>query len=199
MLNRCLLRPLALCVFWVWFAFAQVTPPPAHFGFTPGDDYKLADYDQIRSYFETLARESDRMQLVDVGQSSEGRSMVMAFVSSPANLARLNEFQEVQRKLALAEVDEAEARRLAAQAKAIVWIDCSMHSNEVTPSQHAPLLAHKLLSEDNAEIRQILDNVILLLMPVTNPDGLQMITEWYRRNVGTEHEKIGRASCRERV
>ena len=188
MLNRCLLRPLALCVFWVWFAFAQVTPPPAHFGFTPGDDYKLADYDQIRSYFETLARESDRMQLVDVGQSSEGRSMVMAFVSSPANLARLNEFQEVQRKLALAEVDEAEARRLAAQAKAIVWIDCSMHSNEVTPSQHAPLLAHKLLSEDNAEIRQILDNVILLLMPVTNPDGLQMITEWYRRNVGTEHE-----------
>ncbi len=154
----------------------------------PGEDYKLGDYDQIRTYFEKLAQESDRMQIVDIGQSSEGRPTIMAFISSPANLARLAEYQQIQRKLALAEVPEAEARQLASQAKAIVWIDCSMHSTEVTPSQHAPLLAHQLLSGDTPEIRQILDNVILLLVPVTNPDGLQMITQWYRRNVGTEHE-----------
>ncbi|MCW5963575.1 MAG: hypothetical protein KIT83_06025 [Bryobacterales bacterium] len=188
MLSRTLLRPLVLCLIFIASAVGQVTPPQAHFGFLPGDDYKLADYDQIRSYFETLARESDRMQVVEIGQSSEGRSMLMAYISSPANLARLAEYQQMQRKLALAEVGEEEARQMAAQAKAIVWIDCSMHSTEVTPSQHAPLLAHRLLSEDSTEIRQILDNVILLLVPVTNPDGLQMITEWYRRNVGTEYE-----------
>lgn len=188
MLSRSLLRNLALCLVFVGLAIGQVTSPQSHFGFLPGDDYKLANYDQIRSYFEALARESDRMQIVDIGQSSEGRSILMAYISSPANLARLSEYQQMQRKLALAEVGEAEARQIAAQAKAIVWIDCSMHSTEVTPSQHAPLLAYKLLTEDSAEIRQILDNVILLLVPVTNPDGLQMITEWYRRNVGTEHE-----------
>jgi hypothetical protein len=173
---------LALC------ALGQIPAPAEHFGFTPGDDYKLASYQEIRAYFERLAQTSDRMQLVDIGTSSEGRPTLMAYISSPANLARLEEYRQMQLKLALAEVDEAEAQRIAAQAKAIVWIDCSMHSTEVTPAQHAPLLAHKLLTGDSAEIQRILDNVILLLVPVTNPDGQEMITNWYRRNVGTEYE-----------
>jgi murein tripeptide amidase MpaA len=183
-----LIRSLLLCVFLALGALAQPTTPKEHFGFSPGDDYKLANYDQIRSYFEKLASESDRIRITDLGQTSEGRPTIMAFISSPENLARLDEFREIQRKLALAEVDEAEAQRLAANGKAVVWIDCSMHSNEVTPSQHAPLLAYQLLSQNTPEVRRILDNVILLLVPVTNPDGLQMITEWYAKNVGTEYE-----------
>lgn len=186
--SRRLRYLLVLCVVLACAATAQVTPPKEHFGFTPGDDYKLANYDQIRAYFQKLESQSDRIRLTDLGKTSEGRPTVMAYISSPANLAKLDEYREMQRKLALAEVDEAEAQRLAATGKAIVWIDCSMHSNEVTPSQHAPLLAHRLLSENSAEVRRILDNVILLLVPVTNPDGLQMITEWYGRNVGTEYE-----------
>lgn len=188
MRARSLLRVLLLCLILVASAVAQVTPPETHFGFMPGEDYKLADYDQIRAYFQTLAQQSDRIRIRDFGQSSEGRPMLLAFISSPSNLARLDEYQQIQRRLALAEVPLGEAQQLAAQAKAIVWIDCSMHSTEVTPSQHAPLLAHKLLTEDSAEVRPILDNVILLLVPVTNPDGLQMITQWYRQNVGTPHE-----------
>ncbi len=188
MRSRSLPRSLALCLIFVSLALAQITEPKSHFGFTPGDDFKLADYDQIRSYFELLAKQSDRMQLVDIGQSSEGRPTVMAYISSPANLARLDEYRQIQQKLALAQVPENEAKELAARAKAIVWIDCTMHSTEVTPSQHAPLLAYRLLTEDSAEVRQILDKVILLMVPVTNPDGLQMITAWYRQNVGTEHE-----------
>ncbi|MCU0226611.1 MAG: M14 family metallopeptidase [Bryobacterales bacterium] len=188
MRSRTLPRCLALCVLFVSVALGQITEPRSHFGFTPGDDYKLANYEQIRSYFELLARQSDRVQVVDIGQTSEGRPTLMAYISSPENLGRLEEYRQIQRKLALAQIPEGEAKALAAQAKAIVWIDCSMHSNELTPSQHAPLLAHKLLTEESAEVRQILDKVILLMVPVTNPDGLQMITDWYRQNVGTEYE-----------
>jgi len=188
-MRTSLLTPsLLLCLFFTSLTWGQVTTPKSHFGFTPGDDYKLANYDQIRSYFHKLEADSDRIKLTDLGTTSEGRPTLMAYISSPQNLAKLDEYRQIQKKLALAEVDEAEADRLASQGKAIVWIDCSMHSNEVTPSQHAPLLAYRLLHEDSPEIRKILDNVILLLVPVTNPDGLQMITDWYGRNVGTEYE-----------
>jgi hypothetical protein len=169
-------------------SWAAVPAPKEHFGFTPGDDYKLADYTQIRSYFQKLAESSDRIRLVDFGRTSNGKPMLLAFISSAENLKELERYREISRRLALGEAVPEEARRLASEGKAIVWIDSGLHASEVAPAQHAPELAWRMVSEESDEVRRIRQNVILLQVPVINPDGLDMVAEWYRRNVGTPYE-----------
>lgn len=162
--------------------------PKDHFGFEPGTDYKLADYQQIVSYFQKLDGQTDRLQLVEFGRSSEGRPLYLAIISSESNLRRLAYYREISRKLALGEVSPEEARKLVEAGRVIVWIDSGLHATEVAPAQHAPVLAHLLVTEETEEIRRIRDNVILLQVPVINPDGLELVVNWYRANLGTRHE-----------
>src|SRR5271170_2904306 len=127
-------------------AWAAVIPTPhEHFGFTPGDDYKLADYSQITSYFEKLSHASDRLRWVKFGDTSAGKPMYVAFISAPENLKRLDEYQGINRKLALAQVSAVEAKGLAQKGRVFVWIDSGLHATEVAPSQHAPELAYRML------------------------------------------------------
>lgn len=181
--------PLLLSLVVVASVHAQVPVPRDHFGFQPGDDHKLADYSQILSYFQALDAASDRVVLQEIGKSSLGKPMIIALISSEANLKNRSRYQEISRRLALARgVDEPEARRLAKEGKAIIWIDNGLHATEVAPSQHAPLLAHWLITAETEEAKQIRDNAILILMPSMNPDGLDIVANWYRRNVGTPFE-----------
>ncbi|MDZ7636897.1 MAG: M14 metallopeptidase family protein [Bryobacterales bacterium] len=188
MLRRSLLRLFALSALAALSLPAQVTAPEDHFGFAPGADYKLATFEEIHAYFKKLDAESERMRIAEMGLSTEGRPVPLVFISSPANLAKLDAIRRNQKRMALAEVNEAEARAISEEAPAVVWIDTTMHSTETVPGQTAPLLAYRLLSDNSRETLRILDNVVLLLVPTTNPDGMQAINEWYGRNVGTEHE-----------
>lgn len=188
MLRRSLFRALLLCAFVASLLHAQVTSPEEFFGFKPGADYKLATFDEIYAYFQKLDAESDRVQLTEIGKSSEGRPVPLAYISSPANLAKLEAIRTNQRRMALGEVDEAEARAIAADAPAVVWIDTAMHSTETMPGQVTPLLAYQLATGNSREIMRILDRVVLLLVPTMNPDGMQHVNEWYRKNAGTEYE-----------
>ncbi len=169
-------------------AAAQIPQPKDYFGFTPGDDYQLANFEQIAGYFQKLDVASGRLKLVEFGKTSEGRPMYAAFISSEENLKRLDEFKEVNRKLALGLVSQEEARKLADAGKAFVWIDSGLHATEVAPAQHAPLLAYRMLTDESEEARRIRDKVILIQIPVINPDGLDMVAAWYRKNVGTPYE-----------
>ena len=188
MLRRSLLRAFLVCAFVACLLPAQVTKPEDFFGFSPGADYKLATYEEIASYFRKLGTESDRIRVTEIGTSSEGRPVLMAYISSAANLAKLDTIQANQKRMALGEAEEAEARTIAASAPAVVWIDTAMHSNETMPGQVTPLLAYRLLSDESRETQRILDRVVLLLVPTMNPDGMQHVNEWYRRNAGTEYE-----------
>lgn len=179
LLAACLLSAAAL---------AAPPEPKAHFGFTPGDDSKLAGYQEIISYFEKLARSSDRIKLVAFGKSALGKPMYVAFLSAPENLARLEHYREINRRMALGEADPEQARRLAVEGKAVVWIDSGLHASEVAPVQHAPHLAYHLITDESEETRRIRQNVILMQIPVINPDGLDWIVEWYRLNAGTPYE-----------
>ncbi len=181
-------RRFALLLCAVWLATAAVPSPREHFGYDPGEDYKLAGYPEMVSYFQALERTSDRIRLVEFGRSSEGRPMYVAFLSSPANLQNLDRYRDISRRLALGQASKDEARRLAAEGKAIVWIDSGLHATEVAPVQHAPHLAYRLITEETPEVRRIRERVILLQVPVINPDGLEMVVEWYRKNLGTPHE-----------
>jgi hypothetical protein len=177
---------VALCaVAWSWGA---VPTPKEKLGFAPGDDYKLADYAQIVGYFQALERSSDRIRLVEFGKSSNGKPMYVAFLSAPENLKNLERYREISRRLALGQAEPGEARRLAGEGKTMVWIDSGLHASEVAPAQHAAELAYRLITQEDEETRRIRQNVILLQVPVINPDGLDWVVEWYRKNVGTPYE-----------
>ena len=167
---------------------AAIPTPHEHFGFTPGDDYKLADYSQITSYFEKLSHASDRLRWVKFGDTSGGKPMYVAFISAAENLKRLDDFQTINRKLALAQVSDAEAKDLAQKGRVFVWIDSGLHATEVAPSQQAPELAYRMLTDESPEAQLIRSKVILMQVPCINPDGLDMVVDWYRSNVGTPYE-----------
>lgn len=186
--HQVIVRRFFVAIVAVSALAAAVPAPKAHFGFTPGDDYKLANYSEVMGYFQKLAAASDRIKLVEFGKSSEGRPTYVAFISSAGNLKNLERYREINRRLALGLATAAEARVLAAEGKAIVWIDSGLHATEVAPVQQAPHLAYRMLTDESDEVRRIRENVILMQVPVINPDGLDMVVEWYRGNVGTPHE-----------
>jgi hypothetical protein len=160
---------------------ASVTSPRRFFGFEIGDDHRLINYVQLGAYWNKLASESGRVRLFDIGKSAEGRTILMAVVTSPRNHARLDHYREISRRLALAEgLTDADARRLAAQGKAVVWIDGGLHATEVLGSQQLAELVYRLASGGDAETRRILEDVILLAC-CPNPDGLDLVAGWYLR------------------
>ena len=169
-------------------SWSAVPTPRDHFGFTPGDPGKLADYSQILSYYQTLEKSSNRIKLLEFGRSSEGKPMYVAFLSSPENLKKLERYRDINRRLALGLADASEAHKLAEQGKIFVWIDSGLHANEVAPAQQAPELAYRLLTDESDEARRIRQNVVLIQEPVINPDGLDMVVNWYRKNLGTPYE-----------
>ncbi|HEX4005967.1 MAG TPA: M14 metallopeptidase family protein [Acidobacteriaceae bacterium] len=184
-----LFAPLALLLVSLP-ARPQVPTPVSVLGHTPGDDYYLANYEEEIHYFHELAAHSDRVKMFTVGKSTEGRDIEVAVISSPENLAHLDEYKATAQRLATAQgLDDAQAMELARTSKVIVHIDGGLHSSEVAGGQHSIVLAYKLAStQGDPEIDNILNNVILLLWPTLNPDGQDMVVSWYRKNLGTRFE-----------
>jgi len=151
------------------------------FGFRIGDDYHLADYTQLSSYWKKLADESDRVSLHEIGTTAEGRSMWMAVVTAPENQARLEHYRSIARRLALAEgLSGAQARELAREGRAVVWIDGGLHGTEVLGAQQLIELVYQMASGEDPETLRILENVILLAV-CSNPDGMELVADWYMR------------------
>ena len=158
-----------------------ITSPKQQFGANIGDDYFLANYTQTEAYWKTLDRESDRMSLVDIGRTEEGRTQWMAVITAPQNARDLDRYREMSRRLARAEgLTDAEAQRLAAEGKAVVWIDGGLHANEVLGSQQLIETAYELVSRSDPETMRILRDVIVLLVHA-NPDGEELAANWYMR------------------
>jgi len=177
---------------------AQGVPAPSDvIGFAPGEDYRLANYGPIASYFEALAVSTDRMILEKIGESTRGEPLYLAAISAPENLARLDRYKEITRTLAYARdperewgavLSEEDARGLAQEGKAIVWIDGGLHATEVAHGQVMPEMAHYFVTDESPETQAIRERTILLLMVNMNPDGLNIVADWYMSNVGTEFE-----------
>jgi hypothetical protein len=184
MVKRVFVAALALSL----AARAAVPTPAEHLGYRPGTDYKLADYADVAGYFRKLAASSDRIKVEEFGRSFHGKPMLVAYISSAENLRQLGKWKALNRRMALGEATEEEAGRLAREGKAIVWIDSGLHASEVAPVQHSFDLAYKMVTAEDDETRRIRGNVILLQVPVVNPDGLDWIVHWYRKNVGTPYE-----------
>ena len=176
------LLPLLLCLPLAAEGQSAVTSPIEQFGFNLGDDYQLANYTQLEAYWTRLATESDRMSLEVIGETAEGRPIYMAIVTSPENHRNLDEYKSIARQLALAEgVDENQARELAGRGRAVVWIDGGLHANETLGAQQLMETVYRMVSRDDAETLRFLEDTILLATCV-NPDGLELVADWYMRN-----------------
>ena len=161
-------------------SLTRVTSPLQEFGASIGDDYFLATYRQLEQYWKKLDAESDRVRLVSIGKTEEGRTQWMAVVSAPENLARLDEYQAISRRLALGEPDERQARALAAAGKAVVWIDGGLHADEVLGAQQLIELVYQLAQAEDEETLRFLRDVIVLAVHA-NPDGHALVGDWYMR------------------
>src|SRR5688572_4526672 len=168
---------------------AAVPPPESHFGFRMGEDRKLVQWAKVVSYFEALQKSSDRILVRNLGPSTEGRPFLAAWIATPAVLKDLERYRQIQKKLAdPRQTNEAEAAKLIAQGKTVVMITCSIHSTEVASTMTAIDFAYRLLTEDRSKFRDILDNVIFILVPSLNPDGVDIVERWYAKTLGTPFE-----------
>ncbi len=160
---------------------SAITTPEAALGFNLGDDYHIANYTQLAAYWKTLAAESDRMKLVDIGPTAEGRPQYMAILSSPENLRRLAHFKDISSKLAHAEnLTDDQAHALAREGRAVVWIDGGLHANETVGSQQLMEHVYEMVSRSDPETLRFLNDTIQLCV-LANPDGQELVANWYMR------------------
>jgi len=206
MRSRTLALVLALVSITSVFAFldtnsrtasgtAQTIPAPEDvLGFKPGDDRKLASWNQVVEYFDRLDRASDRVKFETLGRSTMDNPFVMATISAPENLARLEEYKAIQdqladpRELGTGPRRDRKAAELIRRGKTIVLITCGIHSTEVGSYLSSMLIAHRLASSNEPEIQNILNNTIILLVPSLNPDGVDIVKNWYDKTLGTPYE-----------
>jgi Zinc carboxypeptidase len=169
---------------------AEVPSPRSVLGFTPGDDRTIADWRQLTDYFARLDAASDRVLVQTIGETTLRRPMIVALISAPENIRDLEKYKAIQRRLADPRTvrDEAERDALVEQGKAVIVISCSIHSTEIVASQMSMQLAYELAAAEDAETREILRNTILILIPSANPDGIDIVADWYRKTLGTPFE-----------
>jgi hypothetical protein len=177
------------------FIFAQnltsqtIKSPEETFGFRMGADRQLINWQQIVSYFNMLDEHSGRVQVVELGKTTLGRPMIMAIIGSDETMQNLEKYQKLQQQIARPfGLDEIEAEKSIRDGKLVFLITLNIHSNEIASSQESVELAYELATANDERTRKILDNVIVLLAPSLNPDGQDMITNWYLKDVGAEYE-----------
>ena len=168
---------------------APIQTPSQFLGFEVGADRKLADYKQITSYFRMLDAASPRLAIENLGRTTLGDEMIMAVISSEANMRNIDRIREIGDRLADPRgLTDAQLDALVREGKTIVLVTCNIHSTEIASSQMAMEWAHALATATDEETQRRLDNVVLLLVPSLNPDGQTMITDYYRKYVGTRYE-----------
>lgn len=207
-----LLRLSLITLFLTSFStltLAQDVPKPEDvIGFAPGTDYKLADWNQLESYYRAVAEASERVVLQEIGVTHHGNNLLLLIISSPENLQNKEHYRSISERLGRAkDLTDEEARELAVEGKAVVWIDSGLHSPELAHAQHNPAFVYYMATDESEETRKMLDEVILLNMPMMNPDGHVMVVDWYREYADTEfantnlpvvyHEYIGHDNNRD--
>jgi hypothetical protein len=171
-------------------AQTRVTTPQEEFGFSLGDDYRLVNYTKISNYWRKLARESNRLVVREIGKTAEGRPHLMCIVTAPENQKKLARYQEISRRLAKAEgLSDDEARALAKEGKAVVWIDGGLHASETLGAQQLGEIVYQMVSRNDEETLRLLNDVIMLFVHA-NPDGNELVADWYMRNAQPQERTL---------
>ena len=170
-------------------AQAHITSPEEAFGFKLGADRKLADWTQLTAYYQKLAHESKSVRYEELGKTTEGRPFVAVTITSPENMAHLEDYKKIQAQLADPRITSPEqAKSLEARGKTILVVTCNIHSTEIASSQSCAGFAYMLATGTGPNAQQILNNTIIVMIPSLNPDGQQLVTDWYKKYLGTPYE-----------
>jgi hypothetical protein len=183
--------PAALLLVFVTLSTqaAEIASPSQHLKMNVGADKVLADYRQMKSYFRMLDAASPRVEVDVLGKTVLGEELIMVIISSEENIRNRAKIQQASRQLADPRgLTDAEVERIAKDGKAVVLVTCNIHASEIAASQMAMEWAHALATANDAETKRRLEDVVLLLVPSLNPDGQIMITDYYRKYVGTKYE-----------
>lgn len=183
-------RLCSLILFLACSIAAQIPSPKSVLGFNPTDDKTIADWRQITDYYAKLDKASNRVSVREIGKSTLGKPLIVAFISSPGNIKNLDKLRKINQKLADPRMvkDDRELTDLIKNGKTIVSISCSIHSTEIVASQMSMNLAYELATATDVDTKEILDNTILLLIPSSNPDGIDIVADWYRKTLGTKSD-----------
>lgn len=180
---------LTVLIFVINLSFGQVLSPEKFFGFKIGEDKKLIGWDEIVSYLSYVDKNSDRIIIEELGKTTLGKPFLVVIASSEKNMREIQKLKSIQRKLAKPYgVDEREAQNLIREGKVFILITMNIHSTEIASSQESVELVYEFATRNDDEMRSILDNCVILLIPSLNPDGQQMVVDWYKKYVGTKYE-----------
>lgn len=171
----------------------EIPTPESHLGFRAGADFRLADWKAVTEYFHKVDRATDRVQVRELGKTTEGRPYLVAMISTPETLSRQAHYQRLQRRLSDPRLqrEQSEPDDPARDSKVVVVVTCSIHSNETASTLMAMELIHELASKDDPSTLEILDRAIVLLVPSANPDGVDKVASWYERSKGKPWEGSG--------
>jgi Zinc carboxypeptidase len=171
-------------------AAASLVPPHQFIGFAPGTDNKVVRWDKILEYMGRAAAGSDRVRLRELGKTSGGNALVAVEISSADTIRSLDKAKQLARRLYFQDGPPAPRERdeIFRRGKVVVLVTCSVHANEIGPTQATLELVHELATSDSPAVKKILDNVILVLVPSLNPDGQILVTDWFNETLGTEYE-----------
>ncbi len=191
-----LLKVIAIISFILFFSIVQFfnlaaeqLAPQDYFGFQPGADRQLFNYDQLIGYLEQLAGQNDRLELRAIGETPLGRTMYLAFISSARNIKNLDTLKLINKNLALnPNLSVAERNRLVEKGRVFCLLTLSMHSTEVGPSQACPTTAYQLATTQDPQLTEWLDKVVLMIVPCHNPDGMEMVVDHYQEYKDTPYE-----------
>src|SRR5689334_12942842 len=169
----------------------SIPNPEQYFGFKIGADGELARYPKILEYFQLLAKQTDRVKYEELGKTTMGNSYPLLRISSPENLKKFDRLVEINRRLADPRgLSDAEAEKLAAEGKPFYLIYATIHSTEVSNGQAIITIVHRLATENSPQIREILDNAVVLMVPSQNPDGQQLVIDHWYKTKGTPFERV---------
>jgi hypothetical protein len=181
--------PVLIAIAYSIISMAQEIPvPEEYFGFKPGTDKMLFTYEDLTGYLKKMEI-SPRIELREIGRSTLGKPMYIAFISSEANIQNLDKLREINEQLAInPELSEKSTNQYLKEGKVFVLFTMSMHSNEVGPSQAVPEIIYKLATTNNKELLGYLDEVVLMIVPCHNPDGMDMVVNNYNKYKNTKYE-----------
>jgi hypothetical protein len=172
-----------------WPAISAVPTPEGYFGHPIGADRTVMDWDKVVAYFHALAGASDRIRVAELGKTADGRPFIAATIADPGTLKTLDRYREIQHRLAdPRKTNPTDAEKLIGEGKTVVLITCSIHATEIASTHTAVEYTYRLLTQDSPHNRAILKDVILILVPSQNPDGVDIVTRWYRKTLGTPYE-----------
>jgi hypothetical protein len=165
--------------------------PEAVLGYPMGADRKLPDWHEVVAYFKGLAAESDRVEYEELGTSTNGLPYIAIAISSPENLGRRSELRDILAELNDPRtLDPADEDDLVERGVPAAFLLCTQHSNEIGAVLMTLELAHRLATRNDPETLEVLNNVMTVIVPCHNPDGHQMIVEWYRKWLDTDYEGV---------